>query len=159
LALAYLDRHMYTRYLFPIKPGAKFPPLLKDNLDGNCSNDPEQLREWETKWPGCNWGLAHRKSRVMVVDVDTNPKKGKQGQATYDELDLMYGWPDTETTTTPSGGYHKIYEGEHVFALGENGIGLDIDSPNYSLIPGSTFDDGTSYVGNGADAVACPQWI
>jgi hypothetical protein len=44
-------------------------------------------------------------------------------------------------------------------ALGENGIGLDIDSPNYTLIPGCTFDNGTRYVGNDAEAVPCPQWI
>src|SRR5258706_15582529 len=56
-----------------------------------------------------------------------------------------------------------IYEGwgetPHIMALGENGIGKDIDSPNYTLIPGCTFDDGTSYVGNDKDAVKCPQWI
>jgi hypothetical protein len=44
-------------------------------------------------------------------------------------------------------------------ALGENGIGKDIDSPNYTLIPGCTFTDGTSYVGNDAEAVRCPKWI
>lgn len=159
LALAYLDRHFYTRYLFPIRKLAKFPPLLRDNLDGNCSNDPRQIIEWSKKFPGCNWGLAHRKSRVLVADIDTNPKKGKRGQETYDTLDLLYGWPETEKTTTPSGGYHLIYEGEHIFALGENGIGLDIDSPNYTLIPGCVFADGTSYVGNDKDAVPCPQWI
>jgi hypothetical protein len=30
-------------YLFPIKPGAKYPPLLKDNL-AQASNDPAQIR-------------------------------------------------------------------------------------------------------------------
>jgi hypothetical protein len=76
----------------------------------------------------------------------------------------MYGWPATEMTTTPSGGFHMVYEGwadashpAHIMALGENGIGKDIDSPNYTLIPGCTFDDGTSYVGNDAEAVKCPR--
>jgi hypothetical protein len=102
----------------------------------------------------------------MVADVDTNPAKGKIGQKTFDGLDLVYGWPVTEMTTTPSGGFHMIYEGwdnddhpAHIMALGENGIGKDIDSPNYTLIPGCTFDDGTSYVSNGLDAVRCPEWI
>jgi len=163
LALDYLDTHYGARSLFPIRRGAKFPPCVKDNLDKNASSDPEQIRKWSAQFKGCNWGLAHRKSRVLVVDVDTNPKKQKQGQVTYDALALAYGWPDTEKTTTPSGGFHLIYEGwgetPHIFALGLNGLGLDVDSPNYSLIPGCKFDDGTSYAGNGAPSVKCPAWI
>lgn len=158
LALDYIALNP-SRYIFPIKPGGKFPPLVQDNLAGNASNDPEQIRAWHKKWFGCNWGVAHRKSNLLVVDVDTNQAKGKVGQLTYDLLDLEYGWPDTEITVTPSGGHHHIYEGKHIFALGEHGIGKDIDSPNYTLIPGCTFADGTSYVGNGKIAVPCPQWI
>jgi hypothetical protein len=162
LAVNYVDGHLYRRYLFPIAPGKKFPPLIKNNLE-DASCDPEQLRAWEEKWPGCNWGLAHRKSEVMVVDVDTNPAKGKVGQKTYDGLDLAYGWPETETTVTPSGGFHKIYVGlpgqKIPMALGENGLGKDIDVPNYTLIAGCSFDDGTEYVGNGVEAVPCPQWV
>jgi hypothetical protein len=159
LALAYLDRHLYTRYIFPIKAGAKFPPLVKDNLGGNASNDPEQIRAWAAKWPGCNWAVAHRKSNLLVVDVDCNEAKGKVGRDTFEALALAYDWPDTETTTTPSGGFHLVYEGQHIFALGENGIGKDIDSPNYTLIAGCGFADGTRYVGNDADSVACPAFI
>ena len=165
LGVGYVDQHFGKRYIFPIKPGKKFPPLIRDNLE-QASNDPAQIKAWEAQWPGCNWGVAHRKSELLVADIDTNKAKGKTGQITYDDLDLMYGWPETEMTTTPSGGFHKIYEGwanaehpAHIMALGENGIGKDIDSPNYTLIPGCTFDDGTSYVGNGMDAVKCPEWI
>lgn len=166
LALDYLDRHLYTRFLFPIQAGRKFPPKVRDNLESNCSNDPEQIIRWAKKWPGCNWGVAHRKSGLLVVDVDCNKAKGKVGQATYDGLALAYDWPATERTTTPSGGFHLIYEGwadkthpAHIMALGENGLGRDIDSPNYTLIPGCVFDDGTSYVGNGAKTAKCPEWI
>src|ERR1700722_14245329 len=64
LAVDYVEKHLGVRYLFPIKPGAKFPPLIKDNL-AQASNDPAQLRAWEAKWPGCNWGLSHRISNVL----------------------------------------------------------------------------------------------
>jgi hypothetical protein len=158
IALDYLPLHP-TRYVFPMKREAKFPPLVQDNLDGNCSNDPEQVKKWHAKWPGCNWGLAHKKSGVLVVDVDTNQAKGKVGQDTFDELDILYGFPETEVTTTPSGGKHYIYEGEHIFALGENGLGKDIDSPNYSLLPGCKLKDGSEYVSNGKVAVPTPEWI
>lgn len=113
------------RYLFPIKAGSKFPPLIKNNL-ADASNDPEQLTAWAKKWPGANWGVAHAKSSLLVVDVDQ--KTGKEGERTFDALDIEYGFPETEENRTPSGGRHLVYEGAHVFALGENGFGKDIDS-------------------------------
>src|SRR5581483_8879289 len=112
-ALDYIDCHP-RRCIFPIKAGAKSPPLIADNL-AKASNDPEQIKAWHTKWPGCNWGVALKMSRVIVADVDCKP--GKRGRETYDELDRQYGWPATETVETPSGGLHLYYDGEHVFAL------------------------------------------
>lgn len=159
LALDYIAFNP-TRYIFPIKAGAKFPPLIKDNLE-QASNDPKQIEEWARKWPGCNWGVAHRKSRLMVADIDVKPGKG--GQATYDLLDLDYGWPETEMTRTPSGGFHKIYDAAergHIFALGKFGFGEGVDSPNYTIIPGSQFVDGTAYVCERADPTAkAPDWF
>jgi Family of unknown function (DUF5906)/Bifunctional DNA primase/polymerase, N-terminal len=162
LAREYVDRHVYGRFLFPIKPGKKFPPLIKNNLE-DASNDPAQLRIWEAKFPGCNWGVAHRKSGLMVADIDVNKAKEKVGDVTYAELEEKFGWPETEMTITPSGGFHMVYEGwgdtPHIMALGENGIGRDVDSPNYSLIAGCMIDDVGEYVGNDVEAVKCPQWI
>jgi hypothetical protein len=156
LALAYLAKHP-TRYLFPIRKLAKSPPLFADNLN-LASNDPKQIAEWTKKFPGSNWGVALRKSGIIVADVDR--KSGKVGQATYDALKKKYGWPVTETVSTPSGGLHRYYVGEHVFALGDHGFGPDIDSPNYVLIPGCVLADGTSYrdIGN-RPAAAAPEWF
>jgi len=68
LATDYVEKHeARPRYLFPIKPGKKFPPLIKNNLE-DASNDPAQLEAWEKKWPGCNWGVADRKSKLLVAD-------------------------------------------------------------------------------------------
>lgn len=145
------------RFLFPIKAGSKFPPLIKNNL-ADASNDTEQLTSWAKKWPGCNWGVAHRKSNLLVVDIDQKP--GKEGEATFDQLDLDYGFPETEENRTPSGGRHLVYEGAHVFALGENGFGKDIDSPNYTMIAGCQFADGTGYEAIKAIAAApAPAWF
>src|ERR1700722_17532288 len=157
LALTYLDLHLGTRYIFPVRKHAKYPPLVSDNL-AMASNDPEQIRKWHATWPGCSWGLSHKKSHTMVIDVDCNAAKGKTGQLTFDLLDLEFGFPSTETSTTPSNGRHHIYTGPHVFALGIHGLGACVDSPNYSILPGCKTKDG-EYVSNGAPAVACPQWI
>lgn len=157
LALDYIAMNP-NRFIFPIRPLAKFPPLVVDNLDSNASNDPEQIKEWHAKWPGANWGVALKKSHLLVADIDV--KTGKSGQATFDDLDLLYGWPETERVNTPSGGFHMYYDGEHIFALGRHGFGIDVDSPNYVLIAGCTFKDGTSYVaGNHLASVPAPQWF
>lgn len=99
---------------------------------------------------------------MFVVDVDT--ELGKVGADTYFDLDLKYegGFPETETVTTPSGDFHKYYNGRHVFALGGKGRGLgqDIDSPNYVLIAGSTLADGTSYKQEDDTPTApAPEWF
>lgn len=133
LALDFLKAHP-TWYIFPIARLEKLPPLIEDNLV-TASNDPKQIKLWHAKWRGCNWGLALKKSKVIAVDVDTKP--GKVGQATLDDLTMEHGeLPPTLTVRTPSGGLHYYFNGEHIFALGKNGFGVDVDSPNYVLIPG-----------------------
>lgn len=138
LALDYLARNP-TRYLFPLRPMAKFPPLVKNNLE-NASNDPAQIRAWHEKYPGCNWGLSLAKSNLFVVDTDR--KEGKKGADTHATLEMLYDFPDTETVISPSNGTHEYYEGKHEFALGKYGLGVDIDSPNYVLIAGCTLSSG-----------------
>jgi hypothetical protein len=156
LALAYVAKHP-DRYIFPIKSSKKFPPLIRDMLNA-ASNDPDQIRKWVAKFGACNWGVALKKSRLLVVDVDT--KEGKVGADTYDTLDMIWTFPSTETVRSPSGGLHHYYNGEHVFALGENGFGKDVDSPGYVVMAGCVFDDGTSYqLINDEPTADAPLWF
>jgi hypothetical protein len=156
IALDFLDLNPDC-YIFPIKAKKKTPPLIKDNLNA-ASNDTDQIKVWSAKWPNCSWGLALKKSKRLVVDIDRRP--GNVGQDTYNMHDLEYGWPETMRVKTPSGGYHLHYAGEHVFALGKDGFGLDIDSPNYVLLPGCELEDGTKYEEEGAmQVVPAPQWF
>jgi hypothetical protein len=160
LALDFLRAHP-NWYIFPITRLEKFPPLLKDNLDSNASNDPKQIKEWHTRWRGCNWGIALRKSNVIVVDVDR--KAGKVGQETLDNLELEFGpLPATLTVMSPSGGLHYYFNGEHRFGLGKHGFGQDIDSPNYVLIPGcwlcTNAERGYEIITD-APVVDAPEWF
>ena len=86
IALAHL-RQYSTDYLFPLAPLLKFPPLLKKNLSDNCSNDPAQIRAWAKQFPGCNFGIALRASRLLVPDIDVS--KDKPGRDTYDLLNML----------------------------------------------------------------------
>ena len=146
LALDYLERHP-DRFLFPIR-AAKQPPLILANLT-KSSNDRKQITAWSR--PGCNWGLALKLSKLLVIDVDT--KNGKVGQQTFDLLNI--GWPQTEQVVTPSGGQHHYDAGEHAFALGARGLGRDIDCPNYVLIPGCRLPDGGDSTAVTAPGVPC----
>src|SRR5262245_35890120 len=134
IALDWLDRHP-EHYLFPIARGKKSPPCFPDNL-AKASNDPARIKAWHARWPGCNWGLSLKKSGLVVADVDG--KHGKTGEQTFDDLAMLYGWPETYKVESPSGGWHLYYRGEHVLALGSSGFGKDMDSPGYVLLPGSS---------------------
>ena len=99
LALDHLERRPDT-YLFPIKAGKKTPPLISDNLR-KASNDPAQIKAWHDRWPGCNWGLALKKSRLVVADIDM--KAGKVGRETFVELSKKHGpWPKCYAVMTPA---------------------------------------------------------
>lgn len=147
-------------FIFPIKRGMKFPPLIADNLAG-ASNSAKRVASWAKIYPGCNWGLSLAKSNMLVVDVDR--ADGKIGQDTFDHLDLLNGWPDTYTVRSPSGGEHRYYqitEGhKHIFALGKAGFGSGIDSPNYVLLAGCTLANGSYAVINDAPLAPTPEWF
>src|SRR5258707_13509169 len=106
---------------FPVEPENKAQPLLKDYLK-QASRDPAQIRRWHKYWTKrfdgreCWWGVAPELSGLVFADVDTKP--GKRGQQTFELLDLLYGWPRTLVTGSPSGGPHQWYRGRHLFAIG-----------------------------------------
>ena len=101
IALDFIAAHP-NAYIFPVKRLEKSPPLVKNDLIV-ASNDPKQIRKWHDTWRGCNWGVALKKSKLLVMDVDR--KAGKNGQETLDNLELEYGvLPDTMTVMSPSGG-------------------------------------------------------
>jgi len=159
-ALALLCRNPHWHF-FPIAPGTKDRPLVKDNLASGATNNPAVIRSWSVK---CNVGLALAKSEVIAVDVDRKP--GKNGEQTFYDLEFRHGdaerdaFPLTFKVLTPSKGWHLYYRGEHKFALGKHGFGEGIDSPNYVLVPGSVLAGGGTYtvIANAALAAA-PAWF
>jgi hypothetical protein len=155
IALAHLRRHP-DDFLFPLAPLSKFPPLLRRNLSENCSNDPAQIKSWARKFPNCNFGIALRRSRLIVPDVDVS--KGKPGLLTYDLLQMLYSWPITQRVRSPSGGFHSIYRGQHIMRVA--GFGPSVDSPNYIVCPGMPVKGGKSYrYVNALPRAEAPPWF
>lgn len=155
IAIAYVTKHP-DRFVFPLATGKKGRPCIKDNL--NCaSNDPQQIKEWSRRFPGCNWGCATKKSGLVCVDIDSGANK--HGGESVEALRAAgFALPKTETQRSPSGGYHCIYKGEHHFSASK--IGLHIDTPNYFVIAGCKRDDGGEYKMHRDIAVQpLPEWV
>jgi Bifunctional DNA primase/polymerase, N-terminal len=136
-------------HLFPVAFDNKAQPLLKDYLK-RASNDPAQIRRWHAYWKTrfngveCWWGVAPALSGLVFADIDT--KSGKPGQQTFELFDMLYGWPQTRITGSPSGGRHHWYRGRHLFAIGtDKSSHPGIDFAQYVILPGCMKTDGTGY--------------
>ena len=128
--------------VFPVREGAKFPPLVEGWPD-KATTDEAQIRAWWSRWPNANIGVHCRDHIVIDVDV----KNDKPGLASLKALDLDL---NTLTVRTPTGGLHVYFSGPNVKnSVGALGPGLDIRSDHgYVLGPGSETDGG-SYKPNG----------
>ena len=161
VALDCLKAHP-TWFVFPIKRLEKYPPCFPDNLR-LASNDPKQIREWYKLYPGCNWGVALKKSKLIAVDVDRKP--GKVGGETLDALELERGiLPDTFVVSTPTSGLHIYFNEANgvVHQMRLSAFGPDVDSTNYTLLPGCWL---SSNAGRGYEIVSdspvadAPAWF
>jgi hypothetical protein len=163
VALAALDKFPWL-HLFPVAFDNKAQPLLKDYLK-RASKDPAQIRRWHAYWKTrfngveCWWGVAPALSGLVFADIDT--KSGKRGQETFDLFELIYGWPQTRVTGSPSGGRHHWYRGRHLFALGtDKSTHPGIDFAQYVILPGCMKADGTGYTLQADHPIAdAPDWF
>jgi hypothetical protein len=151
-------------HLFPVAFDNKAQPLLKNYLK-RASNDPAQIRRWHGYWKTrfngveCWWGVAPALSGLVFADIDT--KAGKRGQETFELFDLLYGWPQTRITGSPSGGRHHWYRGRHLFTIGtDKSNHPGIDFAQYVILPGCMKADGTGYTLQVDHPIAdAPDWF
>lgn len=153
-------------------PDAKlFPAEYKDSSHrglikwgAGSSNDPEQIKTWAKKFPGCYFCCNYRVSGLRVIDIDM--KKGKNGAAEIMALELANeDLPHTLTVATPSGnGRHLYFVGECAFSLGkigslEPGKRSGIDIPGMTPVPGSVVPGKGEYkILEEAPAAQIPTW-
>lgn len=107
--------------------------------------------------------LTGARSGHFTVDVD--PKNG--GVETYDALKEEFGFPETNTVYTPSGGFHLNYAYPANFEVRNDthgkvlGPGIDIKGAyGYRVAPGSTTPSGDYIeVVPGAPYAPAPKWL
>ncbi|HKK47350.1 MAG TPA: phage/plasmid primase, P4 family [Balneolaceae bacterium] len=113
-----------------------------------ASRDPDQIKDWWSRWPDANIGIAcGRSSDLVVLDVD--PRHG--GEQSLDALEERLGcFTQTTTIMTGGGGKHFYfrYPGEGLLSNsnGKLGDGLDIKTDGgYVVAPGSLHQSGAYY--------------
>lgn len=124
--------------VFPIKPGAKAPPLIPAWQTAATSAEA-QVTSWWTQWPDANIGIHC--DGLLVIDVD--PKKG--GYESLDALNQKIELYATLEIETPSGGRHIYYRCGDSIRNGVDvlGSGLDVRTKGgYVVGPGSTTGKG-----------------
>jgi hypothetical protein len=145
--------------VFPIKPSAKYPPLL-NGWPQKATSDPEVIASYWLPVPDANIGIHCE--NLLVIDVDV--KKG--GLDSLELLRLIDGLPDTLTSNTPTGGKHLFF----ALPVGHAGVpnsvsvlgtGLDVRSTGgYVLAPGSHTEAGTYEWEHPGVAIApAPEWL
>lgn len=144
-ALAYATRLGWP--VFPLFPRGKDPIVPKwrsGNGHLDATVDVEQIREWWTRWPTANIGIAcDERSGLLVLDID--PRNG--GDDELHELERVQGeLPRTPLGLTGGGGLHYVFQRPaDVRFRGQLAKGIDVKGNGYIVAPPSIHPDGPLY--------------
>jgi putative DNA primase/helicase len=114
-------------------------PLIAGGFK-NATTDPEQIREWWSKWPDAFIGMpTGEASGFWVLDIDV---KREDGLATLAQLEAEHGkLPDTLTATTMNGGQHRYFRmspGTTIQSRAGIAPGIDVrGNGGYVIVPPS----------------------
>ena len=134
--------------VFPIKEREKAPATPHGCKD--ATTDTLQIETWWSINPQYNIGIAtgSRSGGLVVIDLDIDEEKGKNGYATLKEWQKEHGdLPETWISITGSGGYHYFYRDT---AANKNKValydGVDIRGEGgYIVAPPSIHPNGHTY--------------
>lgn len=143
-ALLYAKKYGFA--VFPCKPD-KTPATPHGFKDATRSE--ETIREWWRKDPRALIGIATGavSGGLVVIDLDVDEEKGKDGAAVLREWELDRGaFPDTVHTLTPRGGVHIWFRGAGFKSKTDIREGVDIRADGgYIIAPPSERFDGREY--------------
>lgn len=144
--------------VFPIKAGAKFPPLVQDWP--NRARAYVFWAEGDLELHG-DFNIGIHCEGMLVLDVDV--AKGGDDSLAY--LQTVYDLPETLTTITPSGGKHLFYR----LPAGHPGVpnsvervakGIDVRSTGgYVVAPGSITEAGKYRFEADREIADAPDWL
>jgi hypothetical protein len=132
-------------HVHPLRPGGKRP--LTEHGWHDATTDENQIREWWTKWPDANPGIACGPSNLCVLDID----HGVADEQCFDAWRQLSGLPKTYAVRTgrrPEFGVQMYYSGAipDVGLWKLNGCEGQIKSlGGYVLAAGSLHPSGETY--------------
>jgi hypothetical protein len=153
-------------HLFPLRPGTKRQPAVKD-WENRATTDPDRIRRC---WTADRWniGIATGPSGLVVVDLDT----AKDGDTEPDGATALAALaaerggpvPPTYTVTTPSGGRHLYYVAPAGVRLRntQSHLAPHIDTRaggGYVVGPGSLTAEGGYGLEDDSDPAELPAWL
>jgi|GEM_PF-1444477 len=129
-------------YVFPLAPTSKSPLAGSHALD-DATLDEAKIRAWWEKTPNANVAVNCGKSGLVVLDVDTNPRKGKVGgNSLFALIGEDFSLLDTVNSHTWSNGSHYFYRGECESSQSKLGKHLDIKGKGgYVVLPPSAINE------------------
>lgn len=122
--------------VLPIKPRQKTP--RGGNGFDHATTDEHQIREWFTRWPDANIGIALAPAGLCAIDID--PRNG--GSPSDVDIPLV----DVLMAKTGGGGMHwmlRVPEGAEL--PGRLGPGIDVKWRGYILVEPSIHPSGKPY--------------
>jgi predicted P-loop ATPase len=153
--------------IFPCDPDTKAPKT--PNGFKNASTDPKVIRGWWRHWPTAMVATPTGKiSGCVVLDVDQDEEKGKDGEASLSALVEREGpLPETAVQVTPRGGRHFFFAhpGHKVKNSADQiGNGLDVRGDGgYIILAPSSRSDGAAYRWlrdpNDVGIAPMPEWL
>lgn len=152
--------------VFPLMPNKKFYKGLSWTKVATANPD-EVIKLWR-RYPYAVPAFYALGSRILVIDIDNKPEKGKHGFKVISRLVKQLGkLPKTIMVYTQSGGIHLYYilpEDREFVRNIENCIDIQVnaccicggvysDKGSYRFVKGHTFED------IGKPAELTPEWI
>lgn len=153
--------------VFPVVPGRKKPPLIKEpHLQ--ATDDAETIAGWWGRWPGANTGVATgSRTRLVVLDFDC---KGETAEKRLELFELMYDTlPPTWSARSPGGSIHRYYRVPEGVTIRSSVVtiapAVDVRGENHYVVgPGSvtaagsyTWDPGFSP--DETQLADAPEWL
>jgi KaiC/GvpD/RAD55 family RecA-like ATPase len=147
------------------RPGTK-EPIGKEWQFRTVSDEAGVRKLWTTHVLGFDveriedYNIGISTDELLVLDVDV--RDGKQGQKSFDELDIMHGLPETFTVRTASGGLHYYFRPRNPVRPSASKIGLHLDVKGWHgqvLGPGSVIDGKRYEIVKDLPIADAPEWL
>lgn len=109
-------------FIFPCVSGGKTPAIPRGYQA--ASNNENDIKTWQEKYPNCNWGIACGQSGLFVVDVDLAGIDAWE-KLVSENAEIRDAAATTYKVRTPKGGFHVYFYGEGRTSASKIATGID----------------------------------